>query len=116
METPLLVLQCLECHRESFKQSINGKIKDNNIIGGMTEDIKTMSEEGLVFKYVAKEKQKRAVHFINRQVFETPYWLLDSNILSRIDYGIMVNKVIEAQNQVLTSLLDTYSFVRMLDN
>ncbi len=85
-------------------------------IGGMTEDIKTMSEEGPVFKYVAKEKQKRAVHFINRQVFETPYWLLDSNILSRIDYGIMVNKVIEAQNQVLTSLLDTYSFVRMLDN
>lgn len=98
---------------KQYKRYVNHVLAN---VGGMMEDIKTMSEEGPVFTYVAKEKQKRAVDFINRQVFETPYWLLDSTLLSRIDYGIMVNKVVDTQNQVLGSLLETYSFARMLDN
>ncbi|SMG30050.1 zinc-dependent metalloprotease [Sphingobacterium psychroaquaticum] len=85
-------------------------------IGAMTEDVKTMGEKGAVFNYVPKDKQQAAVAFINRQVFQTPTWLLDSTLMSRVDYGIMVNKVVEMQNQVLTSLLETYGFARMLDD
>ncbi|TDQ77287.1 zinc-dependent metalloprotease [Sphingobacterium yanglingense] len=85
-------------------------------VGAMTEDYKTKSEAGAVYTYVAKEKQQGAVAFVNKHVFETPYWLLDTNLMKRIDYGTMANKVQEMQNQVLTSLLETYGFARMIDN
>jgi len=85
-------------------------------VGAMTEDYKTKGESGAVYNYISKDKQKAAVSFVTNQVFETPYWLLDTNLMKRIDYGTMVNKVQEMQNQVLTSLLETYGFARMIDN
>ena len=85
-------------------------------IGAMTENYKTQSEQGAVFEYLPKEKQRRALEFVNNQVFETPTWLLDTVIMSRVDYGTMVNRIVEMQNQVLTSVLETYTFARMLDN
>ncbi|MGJ1262128.1 zinc-dependent metalloprotease [Sphingobacterium spiritivorum] len=85
-------------------------------VAAMTEDVKTMGEPGAVFTYVSKDKQQRAVDFVGRQVFQTPTWLLDSTLLSRVDYGTMVNRIVEMQNQVLTSLMETYGFARMLDD
>ncbi|MGJ1197872.1 zinc-dependent metalloprotease [Sphingobacterium spiritivorum] len=85
-------------------------------VAAMTEDVKTMGEPGAVFTYVSKDKQQKAVDFVGRQVFQTPTWLLDSTLLSRVDYGTMVNRIVEMQNQVLTSLMETYGFARMLDD
>lgn len=85
-------------------------------IGAMTENYKTQSEQGSVFEYLPKEKQRQAIQFVGDQVFNTPTWLLDSTLMSRTDYGTIVNRIVEMQNQVLTSVLETYTFARMLDN
>lgn len=96
-----------------YRRYINHSIA---YVGAMTEDYKTQGEPGAVYSYVSKEKQQAAVGFVSKHVFETPYWLLDSSLMTRIDYGTMVNKIQEMQNQVLTSLLETYGFARMIDN
>ena len=85
-------------------------------VSGLHEDFKTMSEPGAVYSYVPKQKQKEAVAFINQQVFNTPKWLLNKPLLARLDYGIINNRISEMQNQVLTSLLETYGFARMIDD
>lgn len=85
-------------------------------ISGMQEDLKNMSEQGAVYTYVPKQKQQEAVAFLNKQVFNTPKWLLNKSLISRVDYGIVNNRIMEMQNQVLTSLLETYGFARMIDD
>jgi hypothetical protein len=85
-------------------------------VSGLQEDFKTMSEAGAVYSYVPKQKQKEAVAFINQQVFNTPKWLLNKSLVARLDFGIINNRITEMQNQVLTSLLETYGFARMIDD
>jgi hypothetical protein len=85
-------------------------------VSGLQEDFKTMSEPGAVYSYVPKQKQKEAVAFINQQVFNTPKWLLNKSLVARLDFGIINNRITEMQNQVLTSLLETYGFARMIDD
>lgn len=102
----------LEVFRQ-FRRYVNHVLAN---VAGLLEDPKTMGESGSVYRYVAKDKQKAAVRFIAEQVFVAPKWLLADTLMARYDYGIMVNKISEMQNQVLTTLLETYGFARMLDD
>ncbi len=54
-------------------------------VGGVYEHYKTYDQEGVVFTPVPKERQKDAVRFLNEQLFQTPTWLLDKEILQRIE-------------------------------
>lgn len=85
-------------------------------ISGLQEDVKTVDEPGAVYSYTPKAKQQQAVAFLNKQVFSTPNWLLNPSILARVDYGVVNHRITEMQNQVLTSLLETYGFARMIDD
>lgn len=85
-------------------------------VSGLQEDVKTTDEPGAVFSYTPKVKQQEAVAFLNKQVFNTPYWLLNKTMMSRIDFGVVNNRIMEMQNQVLTSLMETYGFARMIDD
>ncbi|WP_233603015.1 zinc-dependent metalloprotease [Pedobacter sp. KBW06] len=85
-------------------------------ISGLQEDIKTVDEPGAVYSYTPKAKQQQAIAFLNKQVFTTPNWLLNKSMMARVDYGVVNNRIMEMQNQVLTSLLETYGFARMIDD
>lgn len=85
-------------------------------ISGLQEDVKTVDEPGAVYSYTPKAKQQQAIAFLNKQVFATPYWLLNKSMMARVDYGVVNNRIMEMQNQVLTSLLETYGFARMIDD
>jgi len=54
-------------------------------IGGVYEYNKTYDQAGDVYDYVEKEKQQRAVDFLNKHVFQTPDWLIEKSILDKID-------------------------------
>lgn len=54
-------------------------------VGGVYENYKTYDQEGIVFEPVPKAIQKDAVRFLNEQLFKTPQWLLDQDILQRIE-------------------------------
>lgn len=85
-------------------------------VGGLMENIKNSDEQGAVYAYTPKAKQQQAVAFLNKQVFATPYWLLNKSMMSRVDYGTINNRIMETQNQTLIGLLETYGFARMIDD
>lgn len=85
-------------------------------VAGLQEDLKTTDEKGAVYTYTPKVKQQQAVAFLNKQVFNTPMWLLNKSMLSRVDFGTVNNRIMEMQEQVMVTLLETYGFARMLDD
>jgi hypothetical protein len=52
-------------------------------IGGVLEDFTKIEQEGEVYAPVSKATQKEAVAFLNKEVFNTPEWLFDPNILNK---------------------------------
>ena len=44
-------------------------------LGGVKEDLKTVEQKGDVYTPVSKDVQKRAMAFLQKEVFQTPTWL-----------------------------------------
>ena len=84
-------------------------------IGGVYDTPKTYDMEGAIYQVVPKEKQKEAMSFLQKQVFQTPTWLLDQNILSRIrpDAGVEAIKAI--QDATLANLMAGDRAIRLLE-
>ncbi len=75
-------------------------------VGGVYEHYKTYDQDGTVFTPVPKEKQKSAVQFLNNQLFETPDWLLDEEILSLIEPSGRTERLHNFQVRYLNMLFD----------
>ena len=84
-------------------------------IGGVYENYKTYDQKGDVYSYVPKEKQKRALKFLNEQSFATPTWMLDENILRKIESAGAVERVRAAQTGVLNNVLDAGRMARLIE-
>ena len=52
-------------------------------IGGVREDVTKIGQEGDVYAPVPKATQKAAVAFLNKEVFNTPTWLFDPNVMNK---------------------------------
>jgi hypothetical protein len=81
-------------------------------VGGYYETWKTVEQQGDVFEMVPKATQKEAVSFIQKQLFETPTWMLDKNIVNKFT-SPLTDPVVTMQDQVLGSLLNTGRLNRM---
>ena len=83
-------------------------------IGGMYETVKSSDQEGPVYRVVPVELQWESMDFLNRHIFTTPTWLLDTAILTRI--GKSPTQIIaRSQNMVLSSLLKPSNLAKMAD-
>ena len=85
-------------------------------IGGVYENKKTYDQEGEVYKYVDKATQKSAVEFLNENLFQTPYWLVEENILRRIESSGMINRIGNYQRKVLNDVLDPSRLARLIED
>lgn len=85
-------------------------------VGGIYEYYKTADQEGAVYTHVEKEKQKRAVAFLNEQLFATPSWLVDAEILSRIQQDGLVERMRAIQIRIVGRLTDEEMMMRMIEN
>ncbi|HVV03427.1 MAG TPA: zinc-dependent metalloprotease [Puia sp.] len=74
-------------------------------VGGIYETYRTVEEAGDVYAPAPKARQQEAVAFLNKQLFETPHWLLDDNILNKISSPIQGDPVGSLQTSVLSGLL-----------
>lgn len=83
-------------------------------VGGIYETFKSTSMPGDVYEFVAKDRQKEAFNFLNNQLFTTPTWLLDKNILNKISNPTSNERVQTMQTSVLNSLLDGSRLYRMV--
>ncbi|MEM6299188.1 MAG: zinc-dependent metalloprotease, partial [Bacteroidota bacterium] len=85
-------------------------------IGGVYEYYKTYDQGGVVYTHVEKDKQQRAVKFINEQVFQTPDWMIDQKILGNIEHAGIVDRIRGAQVRVLNDVLNFERVARMIEN
>jgi len=88
----------------------------SNNIGGVYEHYKTADQEGAVYTYVDKAHQKNCLNFINKQLFETPTWLLDKNIFDKIEYSGSTERVRRLQVRTLNNILSLGKMARMIEN
>ena len=82
-------------------------------IGGVYETFKSVEQPGAVYEITPKEKQKSAAAFLNKQVFTTPRWLLQKDILDKINNPSGGDPVIALQESALSSLLNADRLTRM---
>lgn len=73
-------------------------------LGGTYETVKTVEQEGPVYQVVPITLQKDAMQFLGKNVFNTPRWLLDTAILSRIGQS-PTQIVSRSQDMTLSYLL-----------
>ena len=85
-------------------------------IGGVYEYYKTYDQEGAVYTHVTKENQKRAMAFIQEQLFATPDWLLDTTIFNKIESAGSIERVRGFQTRTLNNLLDQGRMARLIEN
>ena len=74
-------------------------------IGGIYENPKTVEEEGVVYAFVEKSKQKEAFKYLNDNVFTTPEWLLDPEIYALINTNgqVVMNRI---HNSVMSAIVN----------
>ncbi|MDP5028669.1 MAG: zinc-dependent metalloprotease [Flavobacterium sp.] len=84
-------------------------------VGGIYETPKTYDMEGNQYEVVPSTIQNEAVAFLNKQLFKTPMWLLDQNVLSKIKPENGVEAIKSIQDGTLSSLLSGDRLVRLLE-
>ena len=87
-----------------------------NNVGGVYEHYKTADQEGAVYTHVAKEKQAEALAFLDKELFQTPVWLLDKSIFERIEYSGSVERIRSLQERTLKNLLSLGKMARLIEN
>ncbi|MFC4722299.1 zinc-dependent metalloprotease [Geojedonia litorea] len=91
-----------------------GHVSSN--IGGVYEHYKTADQEGAVYTHVPKDHQKKALAFLHKQLFETPEWMIDSNIFNKIENAGSIERIRSTQTRTLNAILDFGRMQRMLEN
>jgi len=82
-------------------------------IGGIYETFKSVEEPGDVYTPTPVAMQKSAMNFLQTQLFATPTWLLDKNILNKISNPNANERVQGIQTSTLKSLLDKGRLLRL---
>ena len=84
-------------------------------VGGIYYNPKTTEMDGNEYDVVPSSTQNEAIAFLNKQLFQTPTWLLDQNILNKINPDSGVEAMKSLQGGILNSLLDGDRLVRLLE-
>jgi hypothetical protein len=82
-------------------------------IGGVNETFKSIEEVGDVYTPTPVATQKAAMNFLQTQLFATPKWLLDNNILNKISNPVANERLQSIQTNVLRSLLNKDRLYRL---
>ena len=85
-------------------------------VGGVYQQFKTSDQDGPVYSHVDKSYQKNCVKFLNQNLFDTPIWMIDENILNKIQFTGALDRVRGLQSSYLNRLLDFGRLARMIEN
>jgi len=91
-----------------------GHVSSN--LGGVYENYKTYDQEGNVYTHVDKAHQKNCLKFINKELFDTPTWLIDKNIIGRTEYSGVTERIRSIQVRTLNNILSLGRMMRMIEN
>ena len=83
-------------------------------VGGIYETLKSVEQPGDVYRVTSKQTQKDAVEFLNKELFATPKWLFNVNILNKISDPVSSEAVANVQTSILNSLLSASRLNRLV--
>jgi Met-zincin/Domain of unknown function (DUF5117)/Domain of unknown function (DUF5118) len=84
-------------------------------LGGVYENVKNADQKGPVYEYVPKRKQQEAMKFLNQHAFQKPTYLIDDNILKKLEHAGIVERIRQIQVNNLNLLLDYGRFAILLE-
>ncbi len=85
------------------------------IIGGAETQEKYGSQSGPRFTPLGKARQKAAMKFLTENGFHVPAWLIDRDVLGRIEVVGEINRVSRAQGALLGSVLNDGRMSRLVE-
>lgn len=85
-------------------------------VGGVYEELKTTDQPGVIYTPISKASQMDAMKFLVEDVFTTPDWLLQKEILDNIEPSGAVEGIGSMQSRLLASLLRKDRLDRMIEN
>jgi hypothetical protein len=86
-----------------------------NVVGGMDSRELYSSQAGVRFTPVSKARQAAAVQFLLANAFTTPSFLIQPDLLRRIEPTGIVSRVRIAQNSLMNALLQNSRLDRMVE-
>ena len=87
------------------------------IIGGVNQTLINTNQSGsYTYKNVDKQIQIRALNFLDTELWKTPIWLLDKDIVSQINNTDGLYKIETLHERSINSLLSNYRLNRMLSS
>ncbi|RCS28134.1 DUF5117 domain-containing protein [Polaribacter sp. WD7] len=84
-------------------------------VGGVYEYNKKPNQSGVVYQPMAKSMQQASIEWLHKNAFNTQNWLLDKNILNKIDEAGYADMMLRYQNRFLSRLINTSKIKRMID-
>jgi hypothetical protein len=84
-------------------------------IGGVYQTRKTYDQAGPVYEEVPESTQRGAMGWLGDQVFATPEWMLDYDVLTRIQGTGTIDAIRSAQTRVLNQVLDPRRMERLVE-
>ncbi len=85
------------------------------VIGGFNSQEKVVGQEGRVFTLIPKPRQEEAVKFLVENALTTPIWMIDPEILRRIEPTGVLLRIRNAQMSVLNTMLNDQRFARLVE-
>jgi hypothetical protein len=85
------------------------------IIGGVNSQQKHTGQSGVRFTPFARDKQARATAFLNANAFRVPVWMVQPEVLRRIEPAGALDRVLAAQLRVLGTVLSSARIERLVE-
>ncbi len=85
------------------------------MIGGIERTAKSTDQAGPVYVPVTAAEQRRAMKFLADEVFTTPTWMVEPELLRRIEGVGAMDRVRQAQTSALNRVVDATRMQRMVE-
>jgi hypothetical protein len=85
-------------------------------IGGLVKTSKTTDQKGSVYEPVPKKKQREALLFLADYGLKTPTWMINQEILGRIEHAGIVERIRGLQVGIVNRILDFARLQRLIES
>jgi hypothetical protein len=86
-----------------------------NLVGGIMFNSVTVEDKGNAIAFVPREKQRRAIQFLDAELFTTPEWIVDKKAFL-LGGGAGLFDVMDIQKEVLQSVMSQPNFFHLFWN
>ena len=85
-------------------------------VGGVYEYYKAVGQDGDVYVPVNKDRQRRALRWLNKELFATPTWMIRKDVFGKSGFSGNIERISGMQSRGLNRVLDAGRMARMIEN